>query len=454
LGRNTSSPQTTIPVFYTPLEQAAYLHEAGLLRLLIEKAAPYPRHKAFATNNRGLIYNVSKDGKLPPGVTVLNGVPEMVKAAIDGSDRYSLLIRHGDRYRSQMRRTFKILGTEMEYVTFTLGVDNEGRTPLYYAAVRGYDEAVECILQYMNGVADVNVPYRPLVLTPICEAIKKIHRSMFRNLLKHHAQLEIKVDNPACTGKLDWGLLHVAAQSVVGGDLTVAKELIKRGVSIDGYGTEEEPSESPLCVAIESNQFEFTDLLRSSGARINALSNFISRPQIQLKLATTIFGRVIAANMRYSSHKIRYLLYPRGEVAALEQPAFVVEPDNGYTALHWCLIADEVIEDSGERDKEVHDEIFALLVEKFDSKDELNRKTKNSGRTALHFAASKGNRKAVEQLLEYEADSLTEDFDGKTPLELAVGRLENLERQQEAQRTVDEAQSIVKRLTESFESND
>ena len=74
----------------------------------------------------------------------------MVKAAIDGSDRFSLLIRHGDRYKSQMRRTFQLLGKEMEYSTFTLGVDGEGRTSLHYAAMHGYDEAIECLFQYCN----------------------------------------------------------------------------------------------------------------------------------------------------------------------------------------------------------------------------------------------------------------------------------------------------------------
>jgi len=92
---------------------------------------------------------------------------------------------------------------------------------------------------------------------------------------------------------------------VLGGDLRIAKELIELGVSADGHGPLNDQSESPLCVAIESNQFELADFLRKAGAKINALSNFISRPQIQLSVPTTALGRIIAANIRYSSHRIR-----------------------------------------------------------------------------------------------------------------------------------------------------
>src|SRR5437762_6874175 len=88
------------PKVYTTLEQAAYLHEAGILRLMIEKHAPYPRAPAYAVSNRGTIVNITDQ---PPRSTVLRGVAEMIKAAIDGSDRYSLLVRHGDRYKSHMR---------------------------------------------------------------------------------------------------------------------------------------------------------------------------------------------------------------------------------------------------------------------------------------------------------------------------------------------------------------
>ena len=413
--------------FYTPLEQAAYLHEAALLRLLIDRSAPHPRQPSFAGLGRSGLTTVGQDGDFLPGKTILNGVPEMVKAAIDGSDRYSLLVRHGDRYKSQMRRTFKLLGKELEYSTFTLGVDGEGRTPLHYAAMHGYDEAVECLLQYCDAQRDINTPYSKLGLTPACEAIRRNHLRMLHCLIEHGARLDIHLDNPTGNGRQDWGLMHLAATSVVGGDLRIAKELVNLGVPVNSHDTDNTLSETPLCLAIESNQFDLATYLRASGAEINTLSDFISRPPVKLKHPTTPLGRIIAANMHYSSHRLRYLLYPRGrgENAALEQPKFVVEPVNGYSALHWSLLADELVESEDDRDEQTQDDIFALLVEKFDDEEELNLKTEITGQTALHVAALKGNRRAVARLLEYEADTTIEDAEGRTPLELAVERLEN-----------------------------
>ena len=329
---------------YTSFEQAAYLHEAALLRLLIDETAPHPRQPSFAGRDRSCITTLNSEGTIPTGKTILNGIPEMVKAAIDGSDRYSLMNRHGDRYKSQMRRTFQLLGKEMGFSSFSLGVDGEGHTSLHYAAMHGYEEAVDCLFQYCNAQEDVNTPYGKLGLTPVCEAIKRNHLRMLHCLIEHGAQSDIQLDNPTGNGRRDWGLLHVAATSVVGGDLRLAKELVSLGVPVEPHDSDDTLSETPLCLAIESNQFELAEYFRSSGAKINTLTDFISRPSIKLKLPTTPLGRIIAANMQYSSHRLRYLLYPRGQSAAFEQPDFVVKPGHGYSALQWRPLADALLE--------------------------------------------------------------------------------------------------------------
>lgn len=127
------------------------------------------------------------------------------------------------------------------------------------------------------------------------------------------------------------------------------------------------------------NQFELANYFRTLSAKINTLSDLISRPQIKLKVPTNPLGRVIAANMHYSSHRLRYLLYPRGGCAALEQPSFVFEPVDEYSALHWSLLADELVESEDDRDEQTQDDIFALLVEISDNEEELNLRTKGTG---------------------------------------------------------------------------
>ena len=186
-------------------------------------------------------------------------MPEIVKAAIDGSDRFSLLVRYGDWYKSQMRRTFQLLGKEMEYTTFTLGVDGERRTSLHYAAMHGFDEAVDCLIQYCNVQVDINTPYGKLGLTPAYEAIRRNHRHMLHCLIEYGARLDIQLDNPTGNGRRDRGLMHVAATSAVGGDLRLAKELVDLGVPVEPHDSDDTLSETPLCLATESNQLGLTN---------------------------------------------------------------------------------------------------------------------------------------------------------------------------------------------------
>ena len=73
-------------------------------------------------------------------------------------------------------------------------------------------------------------------------------------------------------------------------------------------------------------------------------------------------------------------------------------------------------------------------------------RVKGTGETALHIAASKGNRNAVARLLEYEADATVEDAEGRTPLELAVERLERVQRDG-VKAVVDNSEAIVEMLS-------
>lgn len=427
--------------FHTPLQLAAYLHEPNILRLLIEKSK---KRQA-----------------------VLTDVSGMVRAAIDGSDRFSMLLRHGDRYWSRMRETFQILGKEIKSIQLITGVDSFGSTPLRYAVRGGYDEAVEMLFRYMDAEKDVNVTYSHMGWTPLCEAIWRNHRGIFRRLLELGADMNARVDNPSCSGRFDWGLLHLAAQFVICGDLTITKELMleKHELPIDGYGHPDDPAESPLYTALENDHYEFATFLRKKGADVNARSRYIFSGRVRLSYQTSILGRVVASRLRHSKHRLHYLLYPAPETSKMQQVDFIVIPETGYSALHLSLMdsnEDNLIhpeeKERQEWDQEIKDEIFRLVLEKYDKPEEINLLTaggdsSNTGQevsqTALHIAVCNANLAAVKLLVEeYEADVEIKDGKGRLAVELAREMLPYEEKTYDQKRGETSQRSSLDRLVE------
>jgi len=132
--------------------------------------------------------------------------------------------------------------------------------------------------------------------------------------------------------------------------------------------------------------------------------------------------------LRYSKHRLNYLLYPQQQTESLPQPSAEVVPETGITALHWSLLSDERFETKQEQDPETKDEIFRIILDKYYDDDEIvNAQTTQFKQTALHIAADAGNLKAVKLLIDHaEADISIKNFEGKTPLEVAKDELGEL----------------------------
>ena len=96
---------------------------------------------------------------------------------------------------------------------------------------------------------------------------------------------------------------------------------------------------------------------------------------IELKYECSILGCVVAANLRFSAARIKYLLWPTHPRRAYAAPEFVVETARGFTAIHVAVLADEILHQPEERDPQVAKEILGLLLEKFESAEEPNAQT-------------------------------------------------------------------------------
>ena len=136
----------------TGFELAAYLHEYEILRTMIDFKYPGPRFPYFDLGARNIIYEESTyiaSGSVPYSLSI------WIKEAIRGCDNWTMLFRHGDKWKQKMEETFKILGYELSFAHLNEGVDGEGwkDSPLHFAARNGFHEAVEMILIYMNGKA-------------------------------------------------------------------------------------------------------------------------------------------------------------------------------------------------------------------------------------------------------------------------------------------------------------
>ena len=401
----------------TALELAAFLHEHEILRFLIKSRFPGPRVPYLDSGNRDVILKESSEQAITP-----RGLSHWIKHAINGCDNWKMLFRHGDNWKIKMEKTFKILGHELEFAHLNVGVDGQGRSPLNWAASRGFHEGVDMVLKYMKDQAHIDDSFEPGGWSPLFWAIHRDNKRMFHNLLDNDADIFQRVSDPNSGEAAEWTLLHQAAKNVIDGDLEICRELLDRGLKPDGVQDSRAVgrSQSPLSVAIEVNQFELADLLRQRGADINARFTSAGWQGAQLKYPCTILGRVIAANLRFSGSRLKYLLWPsKAAGEPLVPPNFVVDISSGLTVLHVAAMGALIFEEPAERDPDVASEILSLVLEKFEDGSEINAQTEHDKMTALHFAVLNSNLDAVKQLLEMdEIDSSLMNKAGETPLAL------------------------------------
>ena len=416
----------------TPMELAAFLHEPTILKFLIESKFPGPRLLYFDLGERKTMIRKAENEQ-PQGPeeqgkgTIPCGLSEWIKYAIQGCDNWRMLFRHGEKWTKKMEDTFRILGKELNFAFLNVGVDGRQSSPVKFAARKGFHDAVDMALKYMGGVETINDQQELERWSPIFWAVYRDHKRIFYKLLEDGADIRLRMNSPNRRDWMNWTLLHQAARFVVDGDLEICTKLLDEGLPPDGvkdpaYGG---PPQTPLSIAIENNQFELADLLRDNGANMNATCGYIDYQRIALTHQVSILGCNIISNFRYSAPRFKYLLWPRQTPDRTHvQPEFVVAPQIGWTALHVAVAAEVLLQDRIERDADVATEILSLLLEKFESSEELNSQTSEGRMTALHLALKYGKVDAAKQLLEMdELDLSIRNEHGRTAKQLAEDML-------------------------------
>jgi ankyrin repeat protein len=151
----------------------------------------------------------------------------------------------------------------------------------------------------MDGPSMIDVPYKRVGgVTPIFEAVRRDNITLFNFLLGKGARLDIKIDSPGMRDRFDWCILHTAAHHSPEDDqLELAMKILDTGVPPHGYVTEgQEPTETPLAVAIEHNNFKLASLLPERGANVDALSRYTLCSSLKLDHPMTILSRIITTS--------------------------------------------------------------------------------------------------------------------------------------------------------------
>lgn len=136
----------------------------------------------------------------------------------------------------------------------------------------------------------------------------------------------------------------------------------------------------------------------------------------------------MAANLRFSTARLKYLLWPTSQPHVIcQDPDFVVVPQFGFTALHVAAMGEAILAEPEERDPEVATEILGLLLERYETADEINAQCKGDMMTALHIAVLNSNLVAVQLLLDMEEIQIgVENVAGQTAMDLGHEALAEL----------------------------
>lgn len=276
--------------------------------------------------------------------------------------------------------------------------DNQGRTPLHYAAEAG---SVRQTTEWLNRGADANIA-DVYGSTPLHLAVENGHFDCTETLLQRGAQVNAK--------NYDYGQTPLLKASL-NDDLAVVKLLLsyEADPNIPDY-----TGGTPLHAAAKENYADLLSVLLKGGGD----------PNVTTKMGWTPLHM---AAMRGHLHAVEILVH-KADVNIRDQkgqtPLLQAVLENHYFIVERLLRADadpNIAEISGDTPLHVAAEkgfkiIFHLLLNGEARPDVFNRKD----RTPLHVAAKLGFHSAVKGLVKSGADLDVLDRKGWSPLHLAA----------------------------------
>jgi ankyrin repeat protein len=238
----------TVTPYPTPLQWAAYYHHAESLQLMIE---------AMREQNLGFTYT------------------PFLESATRSSDMFSMMLRHGPRYKVKLKQTFDYLLKATIGVAFSTGIGEFGYTLLYLAVSEAHDAVIEYLLspeteallaagqeQHNSKVSDpadkwtrvngifsqehINKPCDVDKRTPLSECVRWNRKSIFQLLVARGVDVRAATRNPFTKDQMEWSALHTFAHAGHNTNVTLAADLVAAGVPVGGRLTPGSMAETPL----------------------------------------------------------------------------------------------------------------------------------------------------------------------------------------------------------------
>ncbi|KAI9781722.1 MAG: hypothetical protein M1839_005715 [Geoglossum umbratile] len=261
LGANPLAQSIERSLKLNPVQLACRYHNSDSLEVLLQESRPT------------IDVRFGRDSTGAPLQTIALVIAE-------ASENMS---RHGARFEEKLRETLELLlsnGADIE------NCDGAGTHAIVNAVTHGNRDVAAFLLEKLNGGEnELSRAYGELNFTLLHLAIEFGQAKMAKFLLDRGAS-----PLALCGPEYEKTSLHLVATSRTGPEfLDLARRFIEEGVPIDGC----DPSfETPLSLAVRSNNFELATLLLDRGANPNATFTHMLRKSFDDPY--TILGHLVA----------------------------------------------------------------------------------------------------------------------------------------------------------------